>query len=119
MKGIAVMTTEVNNSNKKFEEALHLLNEAAKDKKEELQRLFSEKYSHISDALQEVASKNRATLNRYKRISEDTIREGSEKIREVASEVDEQVHQNPWPYIGGAALGALLLGFILSASRKD
>jgi len=27
--------------------------------------------------------------------------------------LDENVHQSPWGYIGGVALGALILGFIL------
>ena len=36
------------NSKQKFEEALSLLNEAAKEKKEDIQRLLSDRYSHIS-----------------------------------------------------------------------
>ena len=42
---------------------------------------------------------------------------GEEKVKEVAKVVDISVHENPWPYIGGVALGALLLGYILG--RKN
>ena len=48
-----------NNSTKKFEEALHLLNEAAREKKEEIQNLIGDKYTHIRGAIEETASKGR------------------------------------------------------------
>jgi ElaB/YqjD/DUF883 family membrane-anchored ribosome-binding protein len=33
-----------------------------------------------------------------------------EKVKNVASAVDESVRQKPWHYIGGAALAGLLIG---------
>ena len=113
------MSTDVPNSNKKFEEALHLLNEAAKEKKEEIQNLLTDKYQHIQDAMQQVAFKNRENWERARRFAEEAIGEGGEKLKEAASEVDKQVRKNPWPYIGGVAVGALLLGFILGNSRRN
>ena len=83
-------------SKQKFEEALSLLNEAAKEKKEDIQRLLSDRYSHIKDA----------------------VLTGRDRTSEVFEEVDENVRQNPWAYIGGAALGALLLGYILGSQKK-
>ena len=43
------MTTEthIRTSNAKISEALELLNEAAKEKKDELKNLMSNKYAHI------------------------------------------------------------------------
>ncbi len=112
------MSTEISNSGKKFEEALQLLNEAAKEKKDELQHLFSDKYSHIKEFLNETAAKNSASLNRVRKMTGEALSEGSERAKEIASEFDEKVHENPWTYIGGAAVGALLLGFILGNSRQ-
>ncbi len=110
---------DTTNSNKKFEEALQLLNEAAKEKKEEIQGLLTDKYRHIQDAVHQVAAKNRETWKRASRFAEDALGEGGEKLKEAASEIDERVHENPWPYIGGVAIGALLLGFILGGSSKN
>ena len=112
------MSAEVS-SNKKFEEALHLLNEAAKEKKDEIQGLLGDKYEHIKDAIQEIASDKAAEFNRLKKTARAAIEEGGEKFKEVAADLDVKVHENPWPYIGGAALGALLLGYILGSSKRQ
>lgn len=112
------MSAEVSNSSKKFEEALHILNEAAKEKKEEIQDLLGDKYTHIKDAIQEATEDKLKELNRFKKTAQKAIEEGGEKFAEVAQDLDEKVHENPWPYIGGAALGALLLGYILGSSKR-
>ena len=41
-----------------------------------------------------------------------------EKVREVAHDVDKNVHTNPWPYVAGTAAVGLLLGYILGRNRK-
>jgi ElaB/YqjD/DUF883 family membrane-anchored ribosome-binding protein len=107
------------NSARKFEEALHLLNEAAREKKDEIQQLLGDKFTHIRSAIEEVADRGRDRYNRVREVAEEAIEFGGEKARRAASEVDEKVKQNPWPYIGGVAMGALLLGFILGASRNN
>ena len=40
-----------------------------------------------------------------------------ENIKKAASAVDEHVHDNPWPYIGGAALVAFAVGFMLGRKK--
>jgi ElaB/YqjD/DUF883 family membrane-anchored ribosome-binding protein len=108
-----------NGSNKKFEEALNLLNEAARDKKDEIQRLISDKYSNIKDMFEETVSMNRAKVERVRHLAEDAIERGQETLRETATDLDESVRRNPWAYIGGVAAGALLIGFIMGSSRRD
>ena len=113
------MSTDATNSSKKFEEALQLLNEAAKDKKDEIQGLLGDKYTHIKDAIEEMASDKAKEFKRLKKTALAAFDEGGEKFKEVAEDLDEKVHEDPWLYIGGAALGALLLGFILGSSKRS
>ena len=110
---------ENNNSTKKFEEALHLLNEAAREKKEEIQSLVTDRYSQIRDVLEDAAKKGRKTYRRTKSDVEDLVGEGGENVRELISELDDKIHENPWAYLGGVAVGTLLLGFILGSSSRN
>lgn len=111
--------SETYNSTRKIDEALQLLNEAAKDKKDELRRLLGEKYSDIRETLTEVALSNREVLDRVKRVAAETIEEGQERAAETFEQIDSEVRKNPWPYLGGVAAGALLVGFILGSSRRS
>ena len=113
------MSIDNANSSKKFEEALQLLNEAAREKKDEIQNLLGDKYSDIRKVIEQAANKQKQNLKRAQRVAEEWVEEGEEKLRDVASEVDDRVHENPWPYIGGVAIGALLFGFILGSSSRN
>lgn len=113
------MPEKSTNSNEKIHEALELLNEAAKEKGGEIQNLIVNKYKNLKDSVLgtdvkgtiDSAKKNASeAANRAKEISE-------EKVKEIATQVDQNVHSNPWPYIGGVAVVSLLMGFILG--RKD
>ena len=106
-------------STKKFEEALQLLNEAAREKKEEIQSLIGDKYSQLRDVLEDSAKKGRKNLKRARSEAEDWIGENTEDLREAVSDLDERVHENPWAYLGGVAVGALLLGFILGSTSRN
>jgi ElaB/YqjD/DUF883 family membrane-anchored ribosome-binding protein len=108
-------------SNEKISEALKLLEEAAKDKKDEIRSLVSDKYAHLKDALVATEHSVAETLSAaQKRAVEAMLHAkelGQEKVKKAATAVDEQVHTNPWPYIGGAALTAFLFGYILGRKK--
>ena len=111
-------SSDTQNNNRKINEALELLNEAAREKKDELRHLLSDKYSHIKETLTDMAVTNQEILDRVKRNAELAYQEGEEKIKEALEDIDQEVRKNPWPYIGGAAAAALLLGYILGSSRR-
>jgi len=100
------VTDHTKPSSEKISEALQLLEEAAKDKKTELKGLVTDKYKNVKDVFLSSEEQVAEALKKAKEAS-------SEKIKEVSGAVDQEVHRNPWPYIGGAAVGALLLGFIM------
>jgi ElaB/YqjD/DUF883 family membrane-anchored ribosome-binding protein len=98
-------------STEKINEALRLLDEAARDKKHELRDLMGDQYHHLRDAVVEKEQNLRNLAARAKD-------EGLEKAKQAADDVDKHVHQHPWPYIGGVAVTALLVGYIMGRNRK-
>ena len=109
-------------SSENIAEALKLLEEAARHKKDELRTVMSDKYTSLRSLIMEdesslmkslTSAKDRA-LEAAARVKDASI----EKAREIAGNVDKSVHQSPWPYIAGAAVGGVLLGYILGRNRK-
>lgn len=111
--------SEATNSSKKFEEALQLLNEAAREKKDEIQKLLGDKYGHIRSVIEDAASEGKDRLDRFRDQAGERWEEGQEQAIRAAKEIDKNVRQNPWPYIGGVAVGALVLGFLMGSSRRN
>ena len=109
-------------SSQNIAEALKLLDEAAKQKKDELRTLMSDKYTNLRSLIMENESSLMESLATAKdhafEAASDVKEAGVEKAREIARDVDKGVHQNPWPYIAGSAMVGVLLGCILSRSRK-
>ena len=108
-------------NNEKITEALRLLEDAAKGKKEELRTLVSSKYRNLKDALGEaeldMAAAVAAARKRTMEAAHQAKDIGLVKAKEIATEVDAQVHENPWPYISGVAVAALLIGYILGRNK--
>ena len=102
--------------------ALKLLEETAKQKKDELKTVMSDKYTSLRSLIMESDSSLRQSLTTAKDHALQAathVKEASvEKAREIASDVDKSVHQNPWPYIAGSAVVGVLLGYILGRNRK-
>ncbi len=108
-------------SNENFAAALKLLEEAAKQKKDELKAVMSDKYTNLRSLILEKEGSFMKSLTTAKdqalEMSAHAREVGVEKTREIAHDVDENVHQNPWPYIAGSALVGVLLGYIMGRNR--
>ena len=96
---------------KRIDEALEFLNNLARERLAELQDIVSDKYGNLKSIFGEAAE-------RLQQQARETYDQGKEKVKGLVSNVDDSVHKNPWPYLGGAALGFLILGFALGKSRK-
>ena len=109
-------------SNENITEALKLLEEAAKQKKDELKAVMSDKYTNLKGLIMERESSIMKSLATAKDQALQAALHakdvGIEKAREIARDVDKNVHQNPWPFIAGTAAVGLLLGYILGRNRK-
>ena len=103
-------------------EALKLLEEAARQKRQELKNVVSDKYAHLRSVIAETEgsiSKSLCDAGKHAVDAAAHARDaGVEKAREIADDVDQNVHSRPWSYIGGTAVVGLLLGFMLGRNGK-
>ncbi len=104
-------------SNEKIAEALKLLNEAAQEKKSDLASMLADKYETLKQVIVDSEKSMGHVLARGEKRAVEAAIQAKEFGIKKAKEVDERVHDNPWPYIGGAALIGILVGFILG--RKN
>jgi ElaB/YqjD/DUF883 family membrane-anchored ribosome-binding protein len=98
-------------NNEKLNEALAHLNEAAKESREELQALLANKYTDLKSALGSAVHSSADWVK-------EKGTEAGETASMAASTVDHSVRKHPWYYIGGAALGGLVIGLLISGRRQ-
>lgn len=84
----------------KLEEALGLLNEAAREKKDDVLRLLDEKYGDMKETLIDVAIGNREIMKQIRRTAEDRVK------------------SSPWQTLGAIAAAAAVAGFCIGSARK-
>lgn len=95
----------------KIEEALQLLDEAAEETKNDIAEMVRDRYHNLEKSFSELEPAIRSSLNDAKKRTTEAVERGTKAV-------DESVHNNPWPFIGGTALAGLALGFFLGNSRK-
>jgi ElaB/YqjD/DUF883 family membrane-anchored ribosome-binding protein len=122
LKQKRLIMEKTNTSSANITEALKLLEEAAELKNDELKNLMSDKYTHLREMIMET---EKGLAQSLASVKDHTVaaaahaqEEGVEKAREISSDVNKNVHQNPWPFIGGTAVISLLFGYILGRTPR-
>lgn len=103
----------------KIHEALQLLDEAAKEKKEELGQLLAEKYSQVRDVMYEATESYKEVVLETRHSLNKVVSDGEERIKEVTTGIDKRVHDNPWLFLGMAAVGFFLSGYVIGGSMRS
>lgn len=101
----------------RLEDALSVLNEAAREKRSELGRVLHGKCEDLKQAILKVEAE---TVERARESSHAAMQMGHEavdRIRGAARTVDRRAHEEPWLILGCAVAGALTLGYLLG--RRD
>jgi ElaB/YqjD/DUF883 family membrane-anchored ribosome-binding protein len=92
--------------------------QAAHDKGSDLADLLEEEYEDFRDALHDL---NRDVRRKAHRGMKQAIRmknTGVKRIHRTAGNINEQVHDDPWPSIGITAGGAFIAGLLLGLRKK-
>lgn len=106
-------------SAEKMNKALALLNEVAKEKKEELNQLISERYSNIKEMMDEATESFKETLEKTKQNLGEAMASGEKKLKEMSVTLDKRIHDNPWTYLALTAVGFFLYGIIIGGSGRS
>ena len=105
--------TRPDDSTEKIHEALALLNEAARDKKNEFKDLLGNKYTDLREVVAgletDAEQRVRHSMDRAHEVGQDA----SERVQNTAQRIDRRVHEDPWKTVGWAVVGAFLAGFLV------
>lgn len=101
----------------KLADALELLNGAAEDKKDEVFELIGDKYENLKELFGNILSGGEAVVGQTKKQIGRGFHEGEMRLKDSAAQLSKKVHKAPWAFLGGVALGALVLGLTLGKSK--
>lgn len=98
----------------KIEEALELLENSAKEYKGEMKSLIADRYKSVESAFENIFGVSPEEIFEE---TKDKIKSASKQAqkfaKDKADEIDSNVHDNPWTYIGGGILLGGIVGFML------
>jgi ElaB/YqjD/DUF883 family membrane-anchored ribosome-binding protein len=103
-----------------IKDALRTLDDAISKQGVNLRDMVSDDYSGLKGAIGDMAPGVAEAIRQggtqaYQAV-QDFAQTGLERSRDMAGAVDKQVRSNPWPVIGGVAVGSLVLGIVLGRS---
>ena len=68
---------------------------------------------------EEFTNQNEVSLKAIAAEAQRKLKLAQEQVTQLATTVDKQVKENPWPAIAGVAVGCLFLGFIMGSKNKN
>ena len=95
----------------------NMLTVEAQEKKEEVFEILGDKYEHLKGFFEEVVQNGGVIAGDTKKKIVKSLHQEEKKLRETAAEWDKEVHEKPWAFLGGVALGSLVLGLILGRKK--
>ena len=104
---------------KKPEEAMELLHEAAREKKEELSEGVYKNVNRIRGLVNQASANGRKALHEAKEKAQEAFHSGESAVREKAAEASRRVHAYPWIFLGCVAVGAFYLGYKLNSRKSE
>ena len=105
--------TKSHTNHNKIQEALELLNTEAKERKEALQEMIADQYSHVRDVLRDKVNSGMHTANRVGKEFAKALHARKGDFKKGAHEIDKRVRKNPWVYLGSVALASFVIGKFL------
>lgn len=111
----------------KLNDALRVLDEALSGQGADLKQMVTDEYQNLRSAIGGFSPQMSDTLRQagtqaYSRMSEfasGLSTTGLERGRQIYTEVDATVRANPWPILGGVAVGTFALGFLLGRTGSS
>ena len=74
-------------------------------------------YMNKEDDLQAAVKEGEDRVKGVVHELENKLKKGQEQAQKAFENVDKKLHENPWPIVGGVAIGCILLGFIMGSRR--
>jgi len=106
-------------SREKLQQALDLLQEAARHERGQLRELAIDKYGDLKTTLADlrdgVGERARGGVRRARELE----RRAEEEMMEVAGGIDRRVHSDPWPILAAVAAGTLVVGYLMGRGMSD
>lgn len=100
-----------------IDEALAVLEDAAKDKKEELTKQIGGRYQHVREIFS--GSPRRMVRDAFRKEKiDDAIKKGRYYAEQSMHTMDDELHRHPLPYLLGTAVTFLIIGYTLSGNGK-
>ncbi len=107
----------------KISDALKVLDEALAKDNVNLKDIVSNDYQHLREAFAGMAPQIKDKVKDYSAQAYQQVQDYAapaiDRSREMFEQVDGQVRENPWPVIGGVAVGSLALGFLLGRRNNS